>query len=135
MQENPESKPCHNCRRKRLRCDRSVPVCHKCVKTGQECLGYGKLFIWNQGVASRGKMMGKTYAMPDHQPLTRSIEGEGNNRVWTFSYDLKPRLPGPSDLQAPLYMAPIDPLFQDMDNPSRRYLYHCNLIQKVTLGS
>lgn len=54
-------KACHNCRRRRVRCDSSVPVCQKCAKAGQECLGYGKLFIWNQGVASRGKMMGKTF--------------------------------------------------------------------------
>ncbi|KAE8137730.1 fungal-specific transcription factor domain-containing protein [Aspergillus pseudotamarii] len=94
------------------------------MKTGQECLGYGKLFIWNQGVASRGKMMGKTYAMPDHRPLTTTIEGEGNSRAWTFSCDRKPRILNPNDLWAPLYMSPVDPLFQDMNNPSRRYLCH-----------
>ncbi|RMZ37382.1 hypothetical protein CA14_011645 [Aspergillus flavus] len=125
MQENPGSKPCHNCRRKRRRCDRSVPVCHKCMKTGQECLGYGKLFIWNEGVASRGKMMGKTYATPNHlQPLTMSTRDEGTSRVWTFSCDLNPSIPDRNDLRAPLYITPIDPLFQGMDNPSRRYLCH-----------
>jgi hypothetical protein len=55
------TKPCHTCRRKRLRCDRSLPVCNKCNQTGQECLGYQGLFLWNKGVASRGKMMGKTF--------------------------------------------------------------------------
>ncbi|KAL0259925.1 hypothetical protein SLS55_005668 [Diplodia seriata] len=59
-QDEPPSKPCHNCRRRRLKCDRTLPGCRKCSKTGQECLGYGKLFLWDQGVASRGKMMGKT---------------------------------------------------------------------------
>lgn len=129
MQENPGSKPCHNCRRKRRRCDRSVPVCHKCMKTGQECLGYGKLFIWNEGVASRGKMMGKAYATPNHlQPLTMSTRDEGTSRVWTFSCDLNPSIPDRNDLRAPLYITPIDPLFQGMDNPSRRYLCHCRLL-------
>ncbi|KAH7134891.1 fungal-specific transcription factor domain-containing protein [Dendryphion nanum] len=55
------TKACHNCRRRRWKCDRSLPVCQKCLSAGTECLGYGKLFVWNEGVASRGKMMGKTY--------------------------------------------------------------------------
>ncbi|KAL6872796.1 fungal-specific transcription factor domain-containing protein [Trichoderma novae-zelandiae] len=48
------SKPCHNCRRRRLRCDRSWPTCHKCAVSGQECLGYGKVFVWTQGIDARG---------------------------------------------------------------------------------
>ncbi|KAE8383814.1 fungal-specific transcription factor domain-containing protein [Aspergillus bertholletiae] len=95
------------------------------MKLGQECLGYGKLFLWNQGVASRGKMMGKTFATPDHlQPLPKSPASEGNGRLWTFSYHLDPSILQRNDLRVPLYMSPIDPLFQDMDDSSRRYLYH-----------
>lgn len=48
------SKPCHNCRRRRLRCDRSWPSCHKCAVSGQECLGYGQLFVWTQAIDSSG---------------------------------------------------------------------------------
>lgn len=58
---NLPTKACHNCRRRRWRCDRSLPSCQKCLSAGTECLGYGKLFVWNRGVASRGKMMGKGY--------------------------------------------------------------------------
>jgi hypothetical protein len=50
------AKPCHNCRRRRLRCDRSWPTCHKCVVSGQECLGYGKVFVWIQGIDSQGNV-------------------------------------------------------------------------------
>lgn len=50
------SKPCHNCRRRRLRCDRSWPTCHKCAVSGQECLGYGKVFIWTQGIDAQGNL-------------------------------------------------------------------------------
>ncbi|KAK1574726.1 fungal-specific transcription factor domain-containing protein [Colletotrichum navitas] len=57
---NAPTKPCHNCRRRRWRCDRSYPRCHKCTTGGHECLGYGKLFRWTEGVASRGKLAGKT---------------------------------------------------------------------------
>ncbi|KAK1993440.1 hypothetical protein LX36DRAFT_252051 [Colletotrichum falcatum] len=57
---NAPTKPCHNCRRRRLRCDRSYPHCHKCTTAGQDCLGYGKLFRWTEGVASRGKLARRT---------------------------------------------------------------------------
>lgn len=48
------SKPCHNCRRRRLRCDRSWPTCHKCAVSGQECLGYGRVFVWTQAIDGHG---------------------------------------------------------------------------------
>lgn len=57
------SKPCHNCRRRRLRCDRSWPSCHKCAVSGQECLGYGKVFVWTQGNDGQGNV--KSVAAPD----------------------------------------------------------------------
>ena len=60
-------KPCHNCRRRRLRCDRSLPQCHKCTKAGRECLGYQALLIWTQGVASRGSMSGLTFEDMEQQ--------------------------------------------------------------------
>ncbi|EJP68284.1 acriflavine sensitivity control protein acr-2 [Beauveria bassiana ARSEF 2860] len=58
------TKPCHNCRRQRLRCDRSYPHCNKCINAGKECLGYGKLFRWTGAVASRGKLAGRTSSAP-----------------------------------------------------------------------
>ncbi|KAL8308284.1 hypothetical protein RB593_006550 [Gaeumannomyces tritici] len=60
---------CHNCRRRRLVCDRALPTCRKCVVVGQECLGYGKLFIFTDSVASRGRRAGQTsFAPPPHPP-------------------------------------------------------------------
>ncbi|EFY87307.1 acriflavine sensitivity control protein acr-2 [Metarhizium acridum CQMa 102] len=61
---NPPKKPCNNCRRQRLRCDRSYPHCNKCTAAGKECLGYGKLFRWTGAVASRGKLAGRTSSAP-----------------------------------------------------------------------
>lgn len=58
------TKACHNCRRQRLRCDRSYPHCNKCIAAGRECLGYGKLFRWTGAVASRGKLAGRTSSAP-----------------------------------------------------------------------
>lgn len=110
---NPASKACHNCRRRRLKCDRDVPACRKCALNGQECLGYGKLFVWNEGVASRGKMMGKTYPVP-REP-DRTIRGNtGNSLIPAQVYDFLP-------LQLPL----LDPLYQGLDDTSRGYLSHC----------
>jgi hypothetical protein len=43
-----KKQPCHNCRRRRVRCDRSWPGCYKCAVAGQDCLGYGKLIIWTE---------------------------------------------------------------------------------------
>ncbi|KAJ0425018.1 fungal-specific transcription factor domain-containing protein [Aspergillus carlsbadensis] len=102
-------KPCHNCRRRRLKCDRSLPACVKCARAGQECLGYGKLFLWNQGVASRGKMMGKTF--PTQCASQNTLSRRGLSR---FHYA------APTYLAAPL----LDPVFGDMEYTSRQYLFH-----------
>ncbi|KAG0637127.1 hypothetical protein HOY80DRAFT_924824 [Tuber brumale] len=56
---------CYTCRRRRVRCDRALPHCEKCAnRRGLDCLGYKKPLVWNKGVASRGKMMGKTFPLP-----------------------------------------------------------------------
>jgi len=53
--------PCWTCRRRRVQCDGVLPTCQKCRKAGKDCLGYKKPLVWNTGVASRGKMMGRTF--------------------------------------------------------------------------
>ena len=68
-------KPCHNCRRRRLRCDRSLPQCRKCTNAGQECLGYQALLIWTRGVASRGKMSGVTFEDMEQQQVKQAHSG------------------------------------------------------------
>lgn len=50
------TKSCHNCQRRRLRCDRSIPQCRKCTNVGQECLGYQALLVWTSPLSSRRKM-------------------------------------------------------------------------------
>ncbi|KAL3441851.1 fungal-specific transcription factor domain-containing protein [Aspergillus insuetus] len=102
-------KPCHNCRRRRLKCDRSLPACTKCAQTGQECLGYGKLFLWNRGVASRGRMMGKTFPIP--QCETQYTLAGRRGLEYTAA---------PSHLHAPL----LDPVFGDINYTWRQYLFH-----------
>ncbi|KAI5816096.1 fungal-specific transcription factor domain-containing protein [Pyronema omphalodes] len=63
---------CYTCRRRRVKCDRQLPCCAKCNRTKLECLGYKKPLVWNKGVASRGKMMGKTFPAPAENNSTNT---------------------------------------------------------------
>ena len=55
-------KGCYTCRRRRIICDNGLPTCQKCRDAGKECLGYQKPLTWVKGgVASRGKMMGRSF--------------------------------------------------------------------------
>ncbi|KAF7552792.1 hypothetical protein G7Z17_g4068 [Cylindrodendrum hubeiense] len=83
IQSGGADKPCHNCRRRRLRCDRSVPQCSKCAARGIECLGYGQLFLWTGAVASRGKLAGQKssaalYPAPGPPPRRRRRQASGS---------------------------------------------------------
>ncbi|KAI1640989.1 hypothetical protein F4809DRAFT_293972 [Biscogniauxia mediterranea] len=40
------SKACNTCRRRRVRCDETKPLCHRCAKGGFECLGYERPTQW-----------------------------------------------------------------------------------------
>lgn len=56
------TKGCYTCRRRRIICDNGKPTCRKCRDAGKECLGYQKPLVWVKGgVASRGKMMGRSF--------------------------------------------------------------------------
>lgn len=56
----PADADCYTCRRRRVRCDRSLPTCRKCARAEYECAGYTKGFRWVGGIASRGRMMGRS---------------------------------------------------------------------------
>ncbi|KAG5955509.1 hypothetical protein E4U57_003397 [Claviceps arundinis] len=98
MLANRITKPCHNCRRRRLRCDRSWPTCHKCAASEQECLGYGKVFVWAPAIdfdgaprpphASGRRLSGQGQYQPrvlDSRALgaaTNTHETESISAVW-----------------------------------------------------
>ncbi|KAL4946465.1 hypothetical protein BDV06DRAFT_122439 [Aspergillus oleicola] len=118
MRNNPAAKACHNCRRRRLKCDRTVPACKKCAHNGVECLGYGKLFLWEKGVASRGKMMGKTF--PPQQPKQsegKTVTSTGAGLVLTSAFGY---MENAFSMPAPL----TDPFYQGLDDTSRLYIHH-----------
>ncbi|KAM5445569.1 hypothetical protein MaudCBS49596_007389 [Microsporum audouinii] len=127
------AKPCHNCRRRRLRCDRSLPSCQKCIKKGERCLGYGKLLVWNRGVASRGKMMGKSFdvpAVPAQEQATASATPGHQElslpRKYRFVPSNVPESDAVNDDETEVSISPclVDPLFQDLDRTSRFYISH-----------
>lgn len=62
------TKGCYTCRRRRIICDNGQPTCRKCRDAGKECLGYQKPLVWVKGgVASRGKMMGRSFEDKEKQ--------------------------------------------------------------------
>lgn len=100
------SKSCHNCRRRRLRCDRSYPTCLKCAANGQQCLGYGELLRWTHAVASRGKMAGRA-----------TFENIGNGTD-TGNGQLAVSARG-------IASSFLDPVLQELGTQGRFYAHHC----------
>ncbi|KAB5511644.1 acriflavine sensitivity control protein acr-2 [Coniochaeta sp. 2T2.1] len=101
------SKACHNCRRRRLRCDRSYPTCLKCAANGKQCLGYGGLLRWTHAVASRGKMAGRT-TFEEHS--TRSGQVVANAPITARPVSMSSTL--------------IDPLFYELGTRGQFYAHH-----------
>ena len=129
--------PCWTCRRKRLKCDRSLPACHKCTQTERICEGYKKPLKWEVGVASRGKMMCKNFN------ITRSIE---QGKPVTSELDRNCRLLSsrnvPSSVQQDLSSLPMsissslaDPLPQGLSSVSRQYLLYCKSVSHSNLNA
>lgn len=112
-------KPCHNCRRRRRRCDRSVPACYKCSQTGQKCLGYGKLYRWVDS---------ETPSEPAQSQKATSTSSTGRES-WLINtahskelnYDTTVATPQ-DDSQQTLNICLADPLLQDLSSHSRYYL-------------
>lgn len=150
----PPTKPCHNCRRQRLRCDRSYPHCNKCIAAGKECLGYGKLFRWTGAVASRGKLAGRTSSAPvdaagnvvSQAPGEHAKQGQLDFFAPSTSssapcssvgtpvsssmqgsggdMQLVLRSPSPESFVSSPWTL-ADPLYQDMQHSHRYYLSYC----------
>ncbi|GKU01220.1 acriflavine sensitivity control protein acr-2 [Fusarium langsethiae] len=77
-------KPCHNCRRRRLRCDRLLPHCAKCEGKGADCLGYSQIFQWTGAVASRGRLAGQQSSAALYTPA-RSTTGHSRASLSSVS--------------------------------------------------
>lgn len=172
------NKPCHNCRRRRLRCDRSWPSCNKCLIAGQECLGYGKVFVWTQAMDSDGNMKpssstrrtpadeyhgvaghkrlvlhggpplqtahdGRPPPPPPAPPPSHAHDGAARKHLRTQSdrdaETLSAATPQGTPPSSQTHQDPspaghlTDPVFQDLDQNSRRYLAHCKSLTPTQL--
>ena len=117
------TEPCHNCRRRRLKCDRSLPQCRKCMKTGEECLGYQRLLRWDQGVASRGKMAGMTF---EDMKQNRAKHTSPSAQLLSIA-SIKNRFFSREYIGTSPPWSLTDPLLQDLGHTSRIYLSYCKL--------
>lgn len=119
---NPPAKACHNCRRSRLRCDRSLPGCVKCQRRGEACLGYGQLLRWTNAVAVRGTLSSK---IPQQQYTEEHAIKTGvlSNSPVSSSDESKTEAMDLCTLQFSL----VDPLLQDLNPRNRFYISHCKL--------
>ena len=116
LNASPPSKPCHNCRRRRLRCDRSIPECHKCVSKGEKCLGYGNLIRWTNAVALRGNLPDQ---ISQHQSQCRSKEV-------IISHHARPKWRQKSETETQTLQLPLtDPLLINLAPQHRLYIGHC----------
>ncbi|KAG9257758.1 acriflavine sensitivity control protein acr-2 [Emericellopsis atlantica] len=128
---------CHNCRRQRLRCDRSYPHCNKCLRAGKECLGYGQLFRWTGAVASRGKLAGKTSSADAvRQPARTEANSSSSSSSRRTSPASSPAREAEvddwqlvphgriADEAPPSPYILADPLVQDLSQSYRYYLSH-----------
>ncbi|KAK4120211.1 hypothetical protein N657DRAFT_636679 [Parathielavia appendiculata] len=98
-----QSKACHNCRRRRLRCDKSHPSCRKCWIRGEECLGYGTLFRWANAPAVRGRLVRQLTSM-NRKRVDAAGDWEGS------SLSVHPSL--------------LDPLLNHLNRTARHYVHH-----------
>jgi hypothetical protein len=124
---NLPTKACHNCRKRRWRCDRSLPSCQKCSTAGTECLGYGKLFKWNSGVASRGKMMGKSYDASSEGMEKGAKTRDVPALMWNNEHEPVYGVSTEQDAEETVMMVQrplVDPLLNDLDQHSRYYMHH-----------
>ncbi|KAJ4104059.1 hypothetical protein NW760_010735 [Fusarium oxysporum] len=121
---------CWNCRRRRVKCDGLRPHCGKCQAIGAECLGYGKLITWINGIASRGHMKDRTFHEPAPpisplHPWNQNLEnglkyvnyvitpGDGSFAV-SHRPDVAPVISIPKAL--------TDPIFQDIPHDARELI-------------
>ncbi|KAK4196412.1 fungal-specific transcription factor domain-containing protein [Triangularia verruculosa] len=142
-----QQKACHNCRRRRLRCDRSVPSCHKCSLNGEECLGYGTFFRWANAPAVRGRLALpkqkkeplKTSASPPVSPLLSPALSPSPSLVSETGYQFMPlsragfiainrKVQETEEDEAGMYAlvhpSLLDPFHNSLDRKSQQYIHH-----------
>jgi hypothetical protein len=57
---------------RKIGCDRDLPVCHNCTRTGRQCQGYGLRLLWPDRHDGRRKDSGFVVYEPPENPLEAS---------------------------------------------------------------
>lgn len=115
---------CRVCNRRRIKCDRRAPSCAKCEKRGLTCSGYGVFLKWDQGVASRGNLKGKSLPIKGTQKPVSSfsagaIFADVQSELEEPCEEIQRSLsPGIRTIPTPLLS------FQLQNSNERRLLYH-----------
>ena len=127
----PSMQKCWPCRRRRLKCDGTLPRCRKCDDNGAECT-YAKPLTWVNGVASRGRMMNTTFdeafsqqQHPATSPAPLPAPGITGKRL-PCPVDRR-RVSRDVDATPALSWALTDPVFQDLGHNARFLLDYCKL--------
>jgi hypothetical protein len=131
-----KSKPCHNCRQRRLRCDASIPFCMKCTTAGRQCLGYGQLLRWNDSGSYRGKRKLRQPTEANQAAATqhwKEVKPVGSVLPCTPATELEDKYSttngSPNNLKSELqlYFPLLDSSVKDFSHTARYYLSHCEI--------
>ncbi|KAH0521860.1 hypothetical protein TsFJ059_005795 [Trichoderma semiorbis] len=76
------SKGCITCRRRKKGCDKSVPSCHQCIRSGLTCEGYGRDLVWVNTTPD-----GDDGKVKPHPPQGKAAAGQ--QRPWSVIYTTK----------------------------------------------
>ena len=121
---------CWTCRRKRVKCDRLLPHCQKCKQTGQSCAGYKRPLKWEIGLASRGKMMHKSFEVAP--PVAQNkpvIPKHGHDWQLTSPPDLVSSVLWDTRSLTSITCCSLnEPFLQGLNVTSRRYFLHCKCL-------
>jgi len=83
---------CWPCRQRRVLCDLEKPTCRKCVKAGRECNFDARRLKWQDGLASRGHLVGKTLPVMDAKLKATKLTIAQRTSMYYFEHDFWPLL-------------------------------------------
>ncbi|PTB35646.1 hypothetical protein M441DRAFT_31853 [Trichoderma asperellum CBS 433.97] len=77
------SKGCVTCRRRKKGCDKNVPSCHQCIRSGLQCGGYGRDLVW-VNTTPDGDDTGKAVPLPTRGKSSSTSSTQ--QRPWSVIY-------------------------------------------------
>ncbi|CAI6333989.1 unnamed protein product [Periconia digitata] len=119
---------CYTCRKRHIRCDRTLPTCRKCDKKGVPCLGYQKPLRWADGVAVRGKLKGKSKPVVDAdviEMVNKNVQQQADS-----TYEKAAQFGVPLAEQPETQNAPADSQWMQLMG----YYNHTLCAERVTIG-